>query len=69
MLNDAIIPPVEFTPFEEALMNFVMLPCLKPKYYEFFGIPEGQTITDEIRFNLHNSLSDEQQTGAPVQAI
>ena len=43
-------------------MNFVMLPCLKPKHYEFFGIPEGQGITDEIRFNLHNSLSDEQKT-------
>jgi len=41
LLNDAIIPPVEFSPFEEALMNFVMLPCLKPKHYEFFGIPEG----------------------------
>ena len=62
LLNDAIIPPVEFTPFEESLMDFVMLPCLKPKYYEFFGIQEGQSITDEIRFNLHNSLNDEQKT-------
>jgi hemerythrin len=42
-------------------MNFVMLPCLKPKHYEFFGIPEGQTITEEIRFNLHNSMSDAQK--------
>jgi len=39
-----------------------MLPCLKPKHFEFFGIPEEQTITEEIRFNLHNSLSDEQRT-------
>jgi len=62
LLNDAIIPPVAFTPFEEALMDFVMLPCLKPKHFEFFGIPEEQTITEEIRFNLHNSLSDEQRT-------
>ena len=62
LLNDNVIPPVEFTPFEDTLMNFVMLPCLKAKHYEFFGIPEGQTITEEIRFNLHNSLSDEQKT-------
>jgi hypothetical protein len=62
LLNDAIIPPVEFTPFEDTLMNFVMLPCLKAKHYEFFGIPQGQGITDEIRFNLHKSLSDEQKT-------
>ena len=62
LLNDTIIPPVAFTPFEEALMDFVMLPCLKPKHFEFFGIPEEQTITEEIRFNLHNSLSDEQRT-------
>ena len=61
LLNDAI-PPIEFTPFEDTLMNFVMLPCLKPKHYEFFGIPAGQGITDEIRFNLHNSISDEQKT-------
>ena len=62
LLNDTIIPPVAFTPFEEALMDFVMFPCLKPKHFEFFGIPEEQTITEEIRFNLHNSLSDEQKT-------
>jgi len=62
LLNDTVIPPVEFTPFEEALMNFVMLPCLKQKHYEFFGIPEGQAITEEIRLNLHNSLSEEQKT-------
>jgi len=61
LLDDNVISPVEFTPFEEALMNFVMLPCLKPKHYEFFGIPEGQTITEEIKFNLYNSLSDEQK--------
>jgi len=62
LLNDTVIPPVEFTPFEEALMNYVMLPCLKPKHYEFFGIPEGQSITENIRFDLHNALSDEQKT-------
>ena len=62
LLNDTIIPPVEFTPFEDTLMNFVMLPCLKPKHYEFFGITGGLGITEEIRFNLHNSLSDEQKT-------
>jgi hypothetical protein len=39
-----------------------MLPCIEAKYYEFFGIPEGQTITEEIRLNLYPSLSDEQKT-------
>jgi hypothetical protein len=61
LLRDAIIPPAEITPFEEELMNYIMLPCLEAKYYEFFGIPEGQTITEEIRLNLYSSLSDEQK--------
>jgi hypothetical protein len=62
LLRDTIIPPAEFTPFEEELMNYIMLPCLEAKYYEFFGIPEGQTITEEIRLNLYPTLSDEQKT-------
>jgi hypothetical protein len=61
LLRDTIIPPAEFTSFKEALMNYIMLPCLEAKYYEFFGIPEGQTITEEIRLNLYPSLSDEQK--------
>ena len=62
LLRDSIIPPVEITPFEEDLMNYIMLPCLEKKHHEFFGIPEGQTITEEIRFNLYASLSDKQKT-------
>ena len=61
LLNDAIIPPVEFTPFEDTLMNFVMLPCLKPKQHEIFEILDGQVVAGEIRFNLHNSQSDDQK--------
>jgi len=62
LLKEAIIPPVEITSFEEDLMNYIMLPCLEKKHHEFFGIPEGQTITEEIRFNLYASLSDKQKT-------
>ena len=42
-------------------MNYVLLPHLDAKHFEFFGIPEGQSMTEDNRFDLFSSLSDEQQ--------
>jgi len=61
LMKDTDIPPVELTPFEESLMYYLMLSGLDYRHYEFFGIPEGQGMTEDIRLNLYNSLSDEQK--------
>ena len=42
-------------------MNYVMLSYLDAKRYEFFGIPEGQHLTEDDKLNLYSSLSDDQQ--------
>jgi len=61
LMKDTDIPPVEITPFEDALIYYIMLSYLDYRHCEFFGIPEGEAMTEEIRLNLYNSLSDEQK--------
>jgi len=61
LMKDTDIPPVEITPFEEALMYYIMLSDLDIRHYEFFGIIEGLPMTEEDKLILYNALSDEQK--------
>jgi ParB family chromosome partitioning protein len=61
LIRNTEIPLVSITPFEEALIIFVMLDYLDPRHYEFFGIIEGQTMTDDVKLGLYTALSEEQQ--------
>jgi hypothetical protein len=61
LVKDTEIPPVEITPFEEALMYFVMLEHLDPRHFDFFGIVEGQIMTEDVKFGLYTTLNDEQK--------
>ena len=61
LMKETDIPPVAITPFEEALMNYTMLSCLDHRHYEFFGIPEGESLTEDRRFMLYASLTAEQK--------
>ena len=61
LLKNVDIPASEITPFEEALINFVMLSRLDYRHYELFGIPEDQPITEEIRLELYASLTEDQK--------
>ena len=60
LIKEVIIPPAPITPFEDALMNYIMLPFLDMKHHEFFGLPDDRKMTEEERVNLYSSLSDEQ---------
>jgi len=61
LMKDTDIPPKEITPFEDALIYYIMLSDLDYRHYEFFGIPEGQPMTEELRLMLFSALSDEQK--------
>jgi hypothetical protein len=61
LIKDTDIPPVEITPFEESLMYYVMLSFLDHRHYELFGIPEGQTLTEEVALGLYTALTGEQK--------
>jgi hypothetical protein len=61
LLNDTDIPPEELTPFEETLMNFVLLAFLDRRHYEFFGLIEGQTLSEDYALGLFSNLTEEQK--------
>jgi ParB family chromosome partitioning protein len=61
LIKDTDIPPVDITPFEEALLYYVMLSYLDHRHYEMFGIIEGQTLTEEVALGLYTALSEEQK--------
>jgi hypothetical protein len=61
LVKSVDIPPAPLTPFEDALVCYIMLACLDFRHYEFFGIPEGQSIPEDVRLNLYGSLSEEQK--------
>jgi ParB family chromosome partitioning protein len=61
LIKDTDIPPVDITPFEETLLYFVMLSYLDHHRYDFFGIPEEQTLTEEVALGLYTELTDEQK--------
>jgi hypothetical protein len=55
------IPPVEITPFEDALLCYIMLEHLDQRHYEYFGIIEGQSMTEDVRLGLYTKLTEEQK--------
>ena len=61
LMKDTDIPPVEITPFEDALTYYILFSFLDYRHYEFFGIIEGQPLTEEDRFMLYTALTDEQK--------
>ena len=61
LITNTDIPPVETTPFEETLINFIMLSFLNRKYYDFFSIPEGQSMTEEFALGIYSTLTQEQK--------
>lgn len=61
LIGDTDIPPAELSPFEEALIFFVMLPDLNRQHFELFGIPEGREISEDDMFGLYNSLTETQK--------
>jgi ParB family chromosome partitioning protein len=61
LIRNTDIPPVAITPFEEALLNFVMLEHLDQRHYDVFGIIEGQSMTEDIRLGLYTKLTEEQK--------
>jgi aminoglycoside/choline kinase family phosphotransferase len=61
LIKNVDIPPSDITPFEDALMCFFMLSWLNYRHYEFFGIPEGQPMTEEIKLSLYASMTEEQK--------
>ena len=53
--------PSEITPFEDALIYYVMLPFLNVKRNDMFGIPEERKMTEEERVALYPALSADQK--------
>ena len=61
LVKDADIPTTEILPFEEALVDFVLLSILEKRYFDFFGIPEGQHLTEEVALGMYTALTQEQR--------
>jgi hypothetical protein len=61
LIKEVDIPPSEITPFEDALMNYILLPYLNFRHYELFGLSDERKITEEERIKLYPTLSDEQK--------
>jgi low affinity Fe/Cu permease len=61
LIRDYDIPPSEITPFEDALMNYILLPYLNIRHNELFGLPEERKMTGEEQFELYSVMSDEQK--------
>ena len=54
------IPYSEITPFEDSVMNYILLLYLDIRHYELFGLSGKQKMTEEERFELYPSLTGEQ---------
>jgi ParB family chromosome partitioning protein len=61
LIRDTDIPPLEITQFEDALMCFVMLEHLDKRHYDYFGIIEGQVMSEDVRLSLYTKLTGEQK--------
>jgi ParB family chromosome partitioning protein len=61
LIKDTDIPPVEITPFEETLINFILLSFLDRRHYDYFGIPDGQTMSEDVALGLYSNLTEEQK--------
>ena len=61
LIKNVDIPPSEITPFENTLINFILLPYLDVRHYDFFGLPKDRKMTEEDRIGLFSALTDTQQ--------
>jgi len=61
LIKDTDIPPVEITPFEEMLIDYILLSFLDKRHYESFGLIEGQTLTEDVALGLYTQLTEEQR--------
>jgi hypothetical protein len=61
LIREYDIPPSEITPFEDALMNYILLPNLNVRHNELFGISEERKMTEEERLELYSVMTDEQK--------
>ena len=61
LIKDVVIPPSEITPFEDTLINYILLPFLDVRHNELFGLPEDRKMTEEERVDLYTALTDYQK--------
>jgi len=61
MIKEVYIQPSEITPFEDALINYVLLSFIDIKHYEYFGLSEERKMTEEEKVELYSNLTDEQK--------
>jgi ParB family chromosome partitioning protein len=61
LIRECDIPLSEITPFEDALLNYILLPYLNVRHNELFGISEERKMTVEERFEVYSVMTDEQK--------
>jgi hypothetical protein len=61
LIKSVDIPPISITPYEESLFFYVLLSDLDARHFELFEIPQGQSVTEDDKLRLYNSLSEEQK--------
>ena len=61
MIKEVYIQPSEIMPFEDALINYVLLSFFDIKHYEYFGLPEERKMTEEEKVELYPNLTAEQK--------
>ena len=61
LIKSADIPTVGITSFEESLIFYIMLSDLDVRHFELFGIMQGQSVTEDDKLRLYNSLTEEQK--------
>jgi hypothetical protein len=61
LIRECDIPLSEITPFEDALLNYILLPYLNVRHNELFGISEERKMTVEEQFNMYSVMTDEQK--------